>query len=236
MIRFIFLSLLFTVLFNSTTFAQSEEPLITASIQKKLTPDEMLQRLIRGNQRFIDHKRLPTDMIKKAQLTAKGQYPGAIILSCIDSRIPPEVVFDQSIGNIFVTRVAANVINSDVLGGLEVATRAAGAKLIVVMGHDACGAVRGACENVKLGHLTQLLNKIQPAIEQAKATLGKQNCNSEPFINTAAADNVRNVVKMIPKESPVIQQLIKEGKVKIVGAMYHLNTGKVEFFISSANY
>ncbi len=218
------------LVYSSASLAVSEAPLITASIQKELTPDQMLNRLIAGNKRFIKHQRLPTDLIKKAELSAKGQYPGAIVLSCIDSRIPPEIVFDQNVGNIFVTRIAANVFDSDVLGGMEFSTKVAGAKLIVVMGHDACGAVRGACQDVKLGHLTALLAKVQPAIVQATKTLGKKDCNSEKFIDTAAADNVRNVVKMIPKESPVIRELIQEGKLKIVGAMYDLQTGKVVFF------
>ncbi len=229
---YLFIFTLFSTLliYSSISLAVTETPLITAVIQKNLTPDQMLNRLIQGNKRFINHQRLPTDLIKKAQLTVKGQYPGAIVLSCIDSRIAPEIVFDQNVGNIFVTRVAANVLNSDVLGGMEFATQVAGAKLIVVMGHDACGAVRGACEDVKLGHLTQLLAKIQPSIAQATKTVGKKDCNSEKFIDTAAADNVRNVVKMIPKESPVIRKLVKAGKVKIVGAMYDLETGEVAFF------
>jgi len=210
-----------------TAFASSEAPLITQSIQKQLTPKEVLQRLMQGNQRFVKQQQIPTDFIKKAKLTASGQYPAAVILSCIDSRVPPEIIFDQNVGNIFVTRVAANVLNSDVLGGLEFATAAAGAKLIVVLGHDSCGAVRGACENVKLGHLTQLLAKIQPAVKQATNAWGKKACGNPKFIDAIAADNVRNVVRQIPQESPIIAELIKEGKVKVIGAMYHLSTGRV---------
>ena len=148
---------------------------------------------------------------------------------CIDSRVPPDIIFNQNVGSIFVTRVAANVINKDVLGGLEYATQVAGAKLIVVMGHEDCGAVKGACNNVTLGNLTQLLNKIQPAIREATITLGKKDCHSEKFINVAAEDNVRHVVAMIPIESLVIRKLQHAGKIKIVGAMYHLKTGKVTF-------
>lgn len=225
----ILLSLLFVAQFvySVEIYAAKNAPLVTASIQQQLTPDQVLQRLKLGNERFVKQQQTPTDYIKKAKLTAKGQHPAAVVLSCIDSRVPPEIVFDQNIGNIFVTRVAANVINQDVLGGLEFATQVAGAKLIVVMGHDSCGAIRGACENVKLGHLSQLLAKIQPAIKQTTTSFGKKECNNSQFINMAAANNVRNVVKMIPEESPILRQLVKEGKLKIVGAMYHLNTGKV---------
>lgn len=138
-------------------------------------------------------------------------------------------MFDQAVGNIFVTRIAANVLNADVLGGMEFATKLAGAKLVVVMGHDSCGAVAGACVDAKLGHLSQLLNKIKPAIEQAKKQYGKLECNNPQFIDTAATDNVRNVVSDIKKRSPVLDALIKKGKLKIVGAMYHLSTGKVTF-------
>ncbi|OGT39494.1 MAG: hypothetical protein A3F12_03010 [Gammaproteobacteria bacterium RIFCSPHIGHO2_12_FULL_38_14] len=206
-----------------------ESPLITAAMQNKMTPDDALHRLQLGNQRFVKGKPLETDFIKKAQLSASGQYPVSVILSCIDSRVPPEIVFDQNIGNVFVARAAANVISDDVLGGLEFATQVSGAKLIVVMGHDACGAIRGACENVKLGYLTQLLAKIQPSIRQTTTNLGKKDCQSAQFINQAAAENVRHIVKMIPEKSQVIRQLVKEGKVKIVGAMYELHTGRVVF-------
>ena len=226
---FIFLLLGTSLIDTSIVFASAETPLITQVMQKKLTPDEALQRLIVGNQRFVNHQQLPIDFIRKAKITAAGQYPGAVVLSCIDARVPPEIIFDQSIGNIFVTRVAANVISSDVLGGLEYATAVSGAKLIVVLGHDSCGAVKGACENIKLGDLTPLFSKIQPAVRQATIEFGKQDCNNPQFINTIATDNVRNVINMILQESPIIRQLVKQGRVKIVGAMYHLTTGKVTF-------
>lgn len=219
-----------SVVLCSSVMAATGPTLITQSVQQKLTPNQMLQRLKQGNERFIRQKPLQIDYIKKAMLTAKGQYPGAVVLSCIDSRVPPEIVFDQAVGNIFVSRVAANVLNADVLGGMEFATQLAGAKLIVVMGHDSCGAVRGACQDAKLGHLTQLLDKVQPAIKEAKQQLGKVNCNSERFIDQAAKDNVEHVVNQIYQKSPVIRKLVEQGKVKIIGAMYHLKTGKVTFF------
>lgn len=221
--------LLTLMTYCSLCLAQHEPTLITAALQQKMTPDDVLQRLIRGNKRFVTQHQINVDLLKKARLTTTGQHPVAIILSCIDSRVPPEIVFDQNIGNVFVTRVAANVIDHDVLAGLEYATKVTGAKLIVVLGHDSCGAIKGACDNVKLGNLTQLLNKIQPAIQQAKSITGKQDCNDTTFINLAAKENVINVVKLIPQKSPVIRQLVQEGRIKIVGAMYHLNTGKITF-------
>ncbi|PIQ43402.1 MAG: carbonic anhydrase [Gammaproteobacteria bacterium CG12_big_fil_rev_8_21_14_0_65_46_12] len=144
--------------------------------------------------------------------------------------MPPEIVFDQGVGNVFVSRVAANVINKDILGGLEFATAAAGAKLIVVMGHDSCGSVRGACQNVKLGNLTHLLNKVKPAVDQVKEKQGAVNCEKAHDVDAIAKQNVINVVNAIAKDSPVIAKLLDEHKIAIIGAMYHLSTGKVSFF------
>ncbi|OGT39951.1 MAG: hypothetical protein A3E81_02205 [Gammaproteobacteria bacterium RIFCSPHIGHO2_12_FULL_36_30] len=223
------LFLFFLIVNCSAILAEVHTPLVTKTIQKKFTPDDALQRLIRGNERFVNQKQHKIDFLEHAESTAQSQHPIAIILSCIDSRVPPEIIFDQNVGNIFVTRVAANVIDKDVLAGMEYATKVTGAKLIVVLGHGSCGAVKGACEKVELGHLTQLLNKIQPAISDATKTFGKKECNNSKFINAAAEDNVKRVVKLIPMQSPLIQELVKTDQVKIVGAMYHLRTGKVTF-------
>lgn len=203
--------------------------LITAPLQQKLTPDDALNRLIAGNERFTQNKRHEIDYLKKVGLSAQSQHPLAIVLSCIDSRVPPEIIFDQNVGNIYVTRTAANVINKDVLAGMEYATKVTGAKLIVVLGHQSCGAIKGACENVKLGNLTQLFNKIQPAIQQTEKKFGKKDCHDLEFINLAAENNIKNIIAIIPKESPVIRQLLNKHKVKIVGGMYNLSTGKVIF-------
>lgn len=228
---FILGAALLAALSTSFVVAAPPAPVLTAKAQSQLTPDQVLKMLKAGNARFVKGDRVKGDLIKSAQLTANGQHPGAVILSCIDSRVPPEIIFDQNIGNVFVTRVAANVINKDVLGGLEFATKAAGAKLIVVMGHDSCGAVKGACEQVKMGNLTHLLDKVQPAILQTKAQFGGHiECGNPKFIDAAAKNNVIDVMKMIPKDSPVIARLVKSGQVKIIGAMYHLHSGKVTFF------
>ncbi|PIZ03369.1 MAG: carbonic anhydrase [Gammaproteobacteria bacterium CG_4_10_14_0_8_um_filter_38_16] len=195
-----------------------------------LTPDNVLNKLIKGNTQFVQNHSEKINYLKQAKLSQKSQHPIAMVISCIDARVPSDIIFNQHVGNIFVTRIAANVINKDVLAGLEYATQVVGAKLIVVLGHDDCGAVKGACRNVKLGNLTQLLNKVQPAIQQATQHFGKKECDHEKFINWAAKDNVRHVVAMIPQQSIVIQKLIQSGKVKVIGAMYHLKTGKVTFF------
>ena len=208
--------------------APVKAPLMTAAIQAEMTPEQALERLMKGNERFVRrHRGAQQNYIKKARLTAGGQHPAAIVLSCIDARVPPEIVFDQGVGNIFVTRVAANVLNKDVLGGMEYATAAVGAKLIVVMGHDSCGAVTGACKGLKLGNLTSLFRKIRPAVKEAGREMKTHDCTDSAFIDRIAEKNVANVARAIPKKSPVIGKLVEDGRVKIVGAMYDLATGKV---------
>ncbi|MCX7121954.1 MAG: carbonic anhydrase family protein [Gammaproteobacteria bacterium] len=224
--------ILFFLLFifqGSLVYAEFNQPLMTKNTQEKMTANDALNRLIEGNKRFTENKAIETDFLGHAKLASGSQYPIAVVLSCIDSRVPPEVIFDQYAGNIFVTRIAANVLNHDVLAGMEYSTAIAGAKLIVVLGHDSCGAVKGACDKVTLGNLTQLLNKIQPAILDAQKTTGRKECVNPKFIDLAAVDNVRRVVSLIPQESPVIQKLLVSGKIKIVGAIYHLDNGKVSF-------
>lgn len=154
----------------------------------------------------------------------------AVILNCIDARTPPEIVFDQGIGDVFAARIAGNVQNDDILGSMEFGTQLSGAKLIAVIGHTSCGAVRGACQQAKLGNLTGLLQKIQPAVSQATKETATHDCGSAEFINQVAKDNVLMVIKQIRQNSPVIANLIKEGKIGIIGGMQDLNTGEVTFF------
>lgn len=210
-----------------TSYAEFHAPLITKQLQKRMKPSDALNRLMQGNNRFFHNKGEKINYLKNVRLTEKTQHPIAMVLSCIDSRVPPDIIFNQNVGNIFVTRIAANVLNHDVLGGLEYATEISHAKLIVVMGHENCGAIKGACENVHLGNLTTLLNKIQPAIQKTTTTFGKKSCSNEKFINLAAENNLRNVIAAIPEKSLIIKKLIQAGKVKIVGMMYHLGNGKV---------
>lgn len=185
------------------------------------TPDEALAELKSGNKRFLDEKMRNTDYKQQIEQTKTDQHPHSLILSCIDSRIPPEIIFDQGIGNIFVARVAGNIEDPNVLGSMEFAVKVKGTKLIVVMGHNSCGAVKGAVDNAELGHLTQLVNQIKPAIRGDKS-----NPN---HMDETAKSNVSLTIADIISQSTVISELVKANKVRIVGAFYDLNSGQVLF-------
>ncbi len=203
----------------------------TSETKKEMTADKGLQLLKEGNARFVAGTDLNRNLLKQAKLTSqKGQYPFAIVLSCMDSRGSPELIFNQGIGDIFSVRLAGNVLDLDQLGGLEYATQVVGSHLIVVMGHTHCGAVAGACSGVELGSLTQLLHKIDPAVEAVKKNMKSENCQDKALIDQIAKQNVLNVIEEIRKQSPIIQSLIDSGEVKVVGAMHDLKTGKVTFF------
>lgn len=185
------------------------------------TADEAIAELKKGNERFINGKLVNTDYKNQIENTKLDQHPHSVILSCLDSRVPPEIIFDQGIGNIFVARNAGNIEDLNVLGSMEFATKVKGTKLIVVMGHSNCGAVNGAVANAELGNLTQLLNQIKPAIVK--------NDGGEAMIDETAKNNVKMTIADILMQSPVINELVKENKVKIVGAYYNLENGKVAF-------
>jgi len=184
--------------------------------------DEALAELKNGNLRFIDGKMINTNYKEEIEQTKSEQHPHSFILSCLDSRVPPEIIFDQGIGNIFVARVAGNIEDLNILGSMEFATKIMGTKLIVVMGHSKCGAVKGAIENVELGNLTQLVNQIKSAITGDKS-------NMDLMMTETAKKNVQLTIADILKNSLVINELVKEGKLKIVGAYYDVTTGKVIF-------
>jgi carbonic anhydrase len=186
------------------------------------TPDEALAELKAGNQRFLDGKLINTNYKEQIEQTKSDQHPHSVILSCEDSRVPPEIIFDQGIGNIFVNRVAGNVEDVNMLGSIEYAVKAKGTKLIVVMGHKSCGAIHGAVDNVQFGNLTALLNEIKPAIKGDPA-------NMEEMLDETSQNNVKMTVADILSKSPVISELVNAGKVKIVGAYYDITTGKVSF-------
>ncbi len=186
------------------------------------TPDDALAELKSGNQRFVDGKLTNTDYHEQIEQTKSDQHPHSLILSCLDSRIPPEIIFDQGIGNIFVARVAGNVEDLNILGSMEFAAKIKGTKLIVVMGHNKCGAVKGAVDNAELGNLTQLVNQIKPAITGDKS-------NPDLMLDETAKNNVRMTIADIQKGSPVISELIKEGNLKIIGAFYDITSGQVSF-------
>ncbi len=193
------------------------------------TPQEALQQLKDGNKRFTDGNRIPRDFTKQIVKTAQGQFPFAAIVSCIDSRVPAEIVFDQGIGDIFSARLAGNIIEQDMLGSLEFACKIAGSKLIVVMGHSGCGAIRGACDDVQMGNLTALLDKIKPVVDSVK-TEGERNSNNTAFVEDVAKENVIYGIKVIKEKSPILKEMIDKGEIILVGAMYDIETGKITFY------
>lgn len=202
---------------------------LTKEQRDKMTPDEIIESLKRGNQRFRDGKGEQHDYLAQKVASQTGQFPMAVILSCIDSRAPAEILLDVGIGETFNSRIAGNIQNNDILGSMEFACAVAGAKVILVMGHTGCGAVRGAIDNAKLGHLTALLKKIKPAIDKT-VYQGDRSGKNDDFVNAVAKSNVALTIEDIRKNSPVLKQLEEAGKLKIVGSMYNLGGGKVEFF------
>jgi carbonic anhydrase len=190
-----------------------------------MKPAEALERLKQGNGRFLGGAASPRDLKAQVKATASGQYPFAGVLSCMDSRVPPEIVFDQGIGDLFVVRVAGNVVDTDDLGSLEYATKVVGSKLILVMGHTSCGAVKGAIDDVKLGNLTFLLEKIRPVI----AASGPGTSHDAAYVDKVAQSNVRQTIREIREKSPIIRELADSGKIGLAGAMYDVATGKVTF-------
>lgn len=196
--------------------------------QAKITPDLTLDALMLGNARFASGNPRAQAVTARRAAAASAQFPMAVILSCLDSRVPVEQVFDQGIGDIFVGRVAGNVSDNDQLGSMEFATKLAGASLVMVLGHTACGAVAGACDNAKLGHLTGVLAKIRPAVKAVQDVPAAQRVSSNPkFVDKVAAENVRLTTAKIRKNSPILAALEKSGDIKIVGGMYDLKTGRV---------
>jgi carbonic anhydrase len=202
---------------------------LTAEQQKALTPDEVLTKLMEGNKRYVAGELTEMDIPSSIEAAAGGQFPMAVILSCLDSRVPVESVFDQGIGDIFVGRVAGNVENVDLLGSFEFATKAAGARLLMVLGHESCGAVKGACDNVELGNLTELLEKIQPAVKAAGKNFpeDQRTTDNPEFVNKVIEENARITIDDIRKGSPILAELEKNGDIKIVGALYKINNGEV---------
>ncbi|CAM3329253.1 MULTISPECIES: carbonic anhydrase [Yersinia] len=201
---------------------------LTKEERDKLTPDQIIQGLKDGNIRFRHGKMQQHDYLAQKRASASGQFPSAVILSCIDSRAPAEIVFDTGIGETFNGRIAGNIANNDLLGSLEFACAVAGAKVILVLGHTACGAIRGAIDNVELGNLTGLLAQIKPAIAATEYS-GDRSGNNAAFVDAVAKTNVENTIKTIRERSDILNKLEKEGKIKITGAMYQLDGGAVDF-------
>jgi carbonic anhydrase len=197
--------------------------------QSSLTPETALQILKEGNDRFVKNLKANRNLLQQVNETSEGQFPFATILSCIDSRTSAELIFDQGLGDIFSIRIAGNILNEDILGSMEFATKVVGTKVLVVLGHTKCGAIVGACNHVELGNLTTLLNKIQPAIFNEKTTTENRTGSNAEFVNNVTEINVHLTIERIRRESPIIAEMEQLGQIKIVGGIYDVVTGEVNF-------
>ncbi len=205
------------------------QKVLTLEERAKLTPNQILQQFKDGNERFRTNNSTKRDHTAQIRESVVGQFPKAMVLSCVDSRVPVEDVFDQGLGDVFVGRVAGNFVNKDLLGSMEFACKLAGAKLILVMGHQHCGAIKGAIDDVKLGNLTGLLAKIKPAVEKSQDYKGDKTTKNEVFVRLVAQNNVRLTIENIRKKSPILREMEQKGEIKIVGAFYMLTKGELVF-------
>jgi carbonic anhydrase len=203
----------------------------SSATQASTTPMQALEFLKEGNTRFVNNLKANRDLLQQANETRDGQFPFAVILSCIDSRTSAELIFDQGLGDVFSIRIAGNIVNTDILGSMEFACKLAGSKLIVVLGHTSCGAIKGACDHAEMGNLTELLSKIQPSVYEETLTSDTKNRTSKnmKFVENVADINVKRSVKSIVSRSYILGQMIEKGEIAIIGAKHHLDTGKVEF-------
>jgi len=204
----------------------------TKETQSKMTPESSLQNLREGNKRFQENVRLSRNLVQQVRETASGQYPYATVLSCIDSRVSSELIFDQGMGDLFSIRIAGNFVNEDILGSMEFACKLAGTKLVVVLGHTACGAVKGACDHARLGNLTTLINKIEPAVAAVSEPADESLRNSKniDFVNQVAEKNVMMTIENIRNQSPILVEMEKNHEIKIIGGMYDISNGEVTFY------
>lgn len=203
---------------------------LTKESRDSLTPQDAINVLKEGNERFVNNLKANRNLLKQVNETSDGQHPFAIILSCIDSRTSAELIFDQGLGDIFSCRIAGNILNDDILGSMEFACQFAGAKLIMVLGHSNCGAVKGACDDVESGHLTKLLEKIKPAIKAEKSTKEHRNASNDTFVDNVAALNVQEVLAQIPTQSEIIKKMLEKEQIALIGGMYNVNSGVVKFY------
>lgn len=204
----------------------------TKETQSTLTPEKSLQFLKEGNQRFQDNLKAHRNLLEQVNDTSEGQFPFATILSCIDSRVSAELVFDQGLGDIFSIRIAGNFVNEDILGSMEFACKLAGTKLIVVLGHTSCGAIKGACDHARMGNLTALIRKIEPAVESVKEPKDKSLRTSQnlEFVDKVSEENVHLTIEKIRDKSKILSDMETYGEIKIIGGMYDLSTGSVSFY------
>lgn len=214
---------------KKTEQTQVVNHVMTKEQQAALTPDAVVQDFIEGNKRFHSGVKTVRDHSEQIRKAVPGQFPKAVVLSCLDSRVPVEDVFDQGLGDIFVGRVAGNFVNEDLLGSMEFACKVAGAKLILVMGHQHCGAVKGAIDDVKLGNITAMLAKIKPAVQMSQDFAGEKTSKNDEFVEHVSENNVKYAMQQIREKSPILKEMENKGEIKIVGAFYRLTDGTLEF-------
>ena len=202
---------------------------LTKEMQAAITPAMALELLKDGNKRFVNNLKVNRNLLEQANETSDGQHPFAVILSCIDSRTSVELIFDQGLGDVFSIRIAGNILNEDILGSMEFGCKVAGAKIIVVLGHSKCGAIKGACDHVEMGNLTALLSKIQPAVYDEKTVTEQRNSNNSDFVEKVATINVKRTVHAIMERSPILKEMIESGAIGIVGGSHDITTGEVSF-------
>ena len=203
---------------------------LTKEAQQAITPLMAIEILKKGNERFQNNLKANRNLLQQVNETSDGQHPFAVILSCIDSRTSAELIFDQGLGDIFSIRIAGNIINEDILGSMEFACKVAGAKIIVVLGHTKCGAIKGACDNVEMGNLTALLTKIKPAIEEETTVTKDRNSKNSDYVEKVAQLNVKKTANAIIEKSPILKEMIDSGAIGIFGGMHDISTGSVQFY------
>jgi carbonic anhydrase len=206
---------------------------LTKEMQQKLTPMKAIDLLKEGNKRFVGNLKVNRNLLQQMNETSEGQFPFAFILSCIDSRTSAELIFDQGLGDVFSCRIAGNILNTDILGSMEFACKMAGSKVIVVLGHTRCGAVKGACDDARLGNLTSLLEKLKPAVEAETITRENRNSSNSAFVEKVADINVHLTMQEITRRSHVLREMVEAGEIAIIGGMYDVETGMVEFYEDS---
>jgi carbonic anhydrase len=203
---------------------------LTKEMQNAITPAMALDLLKDGNKRFVNNLKVNRNLLQQANETSDGQHPFAVILSCIDSRTSAELIFDQGLGDIFSIRVAGNILNEDILGSMEFACKVAGSKIIVVLGHTKCGAVKGACDHVEMGNLTALLSKIRPALDDETSTINDRNSSNAAFVENVATINVKRTVQSIAERSSILKDMIEKGEIGIIGGTHDITSGQVVFY------
>ena len=203
---------------------------LTQEMQAAITPTMALELLKEGNKRFITNMKVNRNLLQQANETSDGQHPFAVILSCIDSRTSAELIFDQGLGDVFSVRIAGNIINEDILGSMEFGCKVAGSKIIVVLGHTKCGAVKGACDHVEMGNLTALLSKLQPAVYDEKTVTENRTSSNEEFVEKVSEINVKRTVHAIMERSPILKEMIERGECGIIGGNHNITTGEVSFY------